>query len=162
LENNQDIHFTRRLVDNDEDEEGSVSLPEDPLALFKDLSIWKPPLPSTPAHFTDMRVDPEDLDDVDTRVETEIIASPHKVNLVLPKNATIERTIEMFQKMTCLDGTWEGRITSDEVPRVAELRVMRPPSFDPGDPKILVETRIFFGTLKFKHVFAKRNLKSKS
>jgi hypothetical protein len=54
LENNQAIHFTRRAPDEDEEDEEGVSIMplEAPLGLFRDLSNWKPPRPSTPVHFT--------------------------------------------------------------------------------------------------------------
>jgi hypothetical protein len=124
----QPIFFTQILVDGVE---------EDELTLV---------------HFTDYRSEPEDLDD-DNKAVTHIVASPHTVNLVLPKNATIERTIEVFQSQTGMDWKWEGRITSEGCRRVAELRPTIAPSVTAGSAKNLDEVRIFFGKPEFKHVF---------
>jgi hypothetical protein len=59
----------------------------------------------------------------------------------------------VFQRRTGLDGKWEGRITSDRVPRVIELAAVRAPSVPSGPPQSLSETRILFGTLEHKGVF---------
>jgi hypothetical protein len=40
MENNQTFHFIRRLADDDEQ---SLFPPKDPLELFHELSLWKPP-----------------------------------------------------------------------------------------------------------------------
>jgi hypothetical protein len=98
LENNQTIHFTRHLVDDEDEEDVNVSPPEDPLTLFKCLSYWKPPRASTPVHFTDFRLNQDD--ELDTHVVTPIIASPHIVTLVLPKDASVEKVIEVFHRRT--------------------------------------------------------------
>jgi hypothetical protein len=78
---------------------------------------------------------------------------PHQIALILPKGATVEKVIEILQRRTCLDGKWEGRVASDKVPRVIELRRIVPSSVPSGEPQDLTEGRVFFGTLEHKGVF---------
>jgi hypothetical protein len=151
LENNQTIHVMHRFEEEDGEDERLAAPPVDPLALFKDLSTWKPPRPSTPVHFTDFRPDPDSWDD-DRRVVTHVVTSPHTVTLLLPKNASVEKVIEVFQRRTGLDGRWEGRIASDKVPRVVEIRAVIAPSAPAGEPRALSEVRVFFGTQGQKDV----------
>jgi hypothetical protein len=106
MENNQTIHFVRRMSDEDEEEELSVFPPKHPLELFHDLSNWKPPRPSTPMHFSDLQM--ESGDEYAERVITVVIAQPHQVTLCLAKNAPVERVIEVFKMRTGLDGVWDG------------------------------------------------------
>jgi hypothetical protein len=87
------------------------------------------------------------------RVITVIIASPHKVTLCLPKNATVERIIESFKKRTGIDGTWEGRITSEGIPRIVEIVPIVQPTVPYGPSRVMEETHIFFGTLEHKALF---------
>jgi hypothetical protein len=56
LMNDQTIKFTRKMVDDDEDEERSISSLMDPLELYEDLQKWRPPHRSTPVHFSDLRM----------------------------------------------------------------------------------------------------------
>jgi hypothetical protein len=96
MENNQTIHFRRRLADDD-DEEGEISglPPLDPMHIFKDRDLWKPPQASTPVHFSDLRMDKGD--EFADQVITQVIASPRQVTLCLDKHASVERVIKVFQ-----------------------------------------------------------------
>jgi hypothetical protein len=151
MTNNQMIHFVRRLADEDEEEERSIFPPKDPLELFHGLSNWKPPRPSTPIHFSDLRM--ESGDEYAERVISIVIAQPHQVTVCLAKNAPIERVIEVLKRRTGLDGVWDDRIASDKVPRVVELTPRIAPSVPCGFPQELAEARVFFGTLEHKGVF---------
>jgi hypothetical protein len=130
LTNDQTVMFTQKM--SDEDEERSVFPLKDPLELYRDLQNWKPHRASTPVHYADWRPEPEDR--YKERVITVIIAQPHQVTLCLPKDATVQRIIEVFKKRTGRDGTWEGRITSEQTPRIVELVPVVAPTVPCGPP----------------------------
>jgi hypothetical protein len=103
MENNQTLHFTRRLTgDEAEEEEANGPGPTDPLQLFKRLSNWNPPRPSTPMHFTDARIEIED--EYSEGVMTQVIAGCHEVCLCLDKHAVVERVIKVFQRSIGVEG----------------------------------------------------------
>jgi hypothetical protein len=67
LENNQVLHFTKRLTGDESDEEEIAGVsPADPLALFKDRSILTPPRPMTPVRFHSTDPEPEDRGEHDS------------------------------------------------------------------------------------------------
>jgi hypothetical protein len=158
LENNQVLHFAKRLTGDEADEEEIAGVgPADPLALFKDRSIWTPPRPLTPVRFHGTDPEPEDSGEYIEKIMTQIIAGPHQVILCLAKNASIERAIEVLHRRTGITGKWEGRVTTEGgmkkgTPRVIELTPIevRGP---PGLPQAMSETRIFFGTLEHKGAY---------
>jgi hypothetical protein len=97
-------------------------------------------------HFSDLRAEPGD--EFKERVITLIVTNPHQVTICLPKNASVERIIEVFKKRTGIDGTWEGRVTSDLVPLVVEIVPVVAPTVRCGQSRALAETRVFFRTLE--------------
>jgi hypothetical protein len=64
-----------------------------------------------------------------------VMANPHKVTLCIPKDATVERVIEVFKKRTGIAGRWEGRVTSDLAPRVVGIAPVVAPAVPCGQKK---------------------------
>jgi hypothetical protein len=161
LENNSIVMFEARRTDEEPDEEEISGVPAaDPMALFHDRSWYKPPRPSTPVCFHSIETEYDDqrtFEDGVPKIRHQIAAGPHNVSLILRKDASPERILEVLRRRTGISGGWKVVITNegnvkDNTPRQVLLIPMTEIAVPSGIPTEMKEVRVFFGTLERKSI----------
>jgi hypothetical protein len=157
LENNSTIMFTKRLTDDEVDEEEITGVSAaDPLELFRDRSWYKPPRPSTPVNFRSTDIELDDRrdympDEFIPKIIHQITAGPHSVALMLHKDASPERILEVLRRRTGITGNRKVTITDEgDIKKGKPGLVFLVPISNVTAPKNmpvqLIEARVFFGT----------------
>jgi hypothetical protein len=161
LENNSIVMFMKRLTDEEIEEEEVSRVPAaDPLDLFRDRSWYKPPRPMTPIDFCSTDIEYDDHRDYVSeefipKIIHQITAGPHHVVLMLRKDATPERILEVLRRRTGITGNWRVTITDQgDIKKGNPGKVFLVPISNVVVPKNLpaelIEARVFFGTLERK------------
>jgi hypothetical protein len=159
LENNSVVMFEKRLTDEEVNEEEISGVPAaDPMDLFRDRSWYRAPRPSTPVLFRSIDAEYDDVrlyEDGIPKLAHQVAAGPHNVTLLLRRDATPERILEVLYRRTGIKGNWrvvvtdEGDVKSGK-PRKVLLTPLEDITFPTDLPTELVETRVFFGTFERK------------
>jgi hypothetical protein len=144
LENNSIVMFEKHLTDEEVDDEEISGVPAvDPLELFRDRAWYKPPRPSTPVVFRSTEFEYDDqhpYEDVVPKLIHQIAAGPHNVVLMLRKDATPERILEVLYRRTGISGKWQVVITDEgDAKKGTPRKVLLVPLVDKfgrhGDPE---------------------------
>jgi hypothetical protein len=132
----------------------------DPMALFHDRSWYKPPRPSTPVCFKSLETRIDDLrnfEDGVSKIRHVIAAGPHNVSLILRRDVTPKRILEVLHRRTGIQGGWNAKILDEgDVKKGTPRRVLLTPMTERIVPQgfslaiEMGEFRIFFGTIERK------------
>jgi hypothetical protein len=153
--------FTKRLTDDEIDEEEVTGVEAaDPLELFHNRNWYKPPRPMTPVNFRSSDLELDDRrdytpDEFVPKLTHIITDGPHTVRLMLHKDASMERILEVLRTRTGITGNWEGKITEEgsvkeNKPRKVFLVPISNITVTKTSAVEMTEARVFFGRLERK------------